>query len=42
MEDVLADQKVKVMKMLLLIKRSKLLMIEDVKVVANRSGQSCC
>ena len=41
-EDDVADRKVKVLKMLLLIERSKMLLIEKVKDVANRSGQSCC
>ena len=41
-EDDVADRKVKVLKMLLLIERSKMLLIEKVKDVADRSGQSCC
>ena len=38
-EDVVADRKVKVLKMLLLIERSKMLLIEKVKDVADQSGQ---
>ena len=39
-EDDVANRKVKVLKMLLLIERSKMLLIEAVKVVVDRSGQS--